>query len=337
MTSPSEGEEPGDSPKKPTRVRPATIQCFSAPTVASAAIILFLASLIVARVMGVSVPVTLAAAAGLVVVLLLGVELALLSGLQPQEHAGASGGYSDESIAAARSRLFAIAGEQLFAFALTGLIVSAGVLYFTSRTTKEQQLRDDRQRFLAYVEAAAEDELGFRRSTQYVGFDLSGLRAADVLIKDADLTDSIINKVDFRKATFLNGTLARASSKEAFFDEVEAVGLIARGIELEEVSFTGATVTDGGFENARLTRVDFTGSSLEGVQFQGAHLKVVNFTRVNLSGVNFYNTSMKSITWDDVCWRADDPPTGSDELPTESRGQPNPNGFCPPLVEEDDS
>lgn len=306
----------------------ATVRCFGLYSVMSAAIILLIASFIVVRVMGVSTLTTLVAAAGLVLLLLFGVELALRSAL-PAASAGTPGRYSDEATTAAKKRLFAIAGEQILAFALTGFVVSFGVLYFGNRAEKEQQLREDRQRFLAYVEETSVNELGYRRSTRYIGFDFSGMAAADVLIKDANLSGATLDDVNFAGSTFRDSILDEARGKKVIFDGVDAFGLTARGIRLDGASFTRAFLQEGDFEGATLARVDFTGSSLEGVLFQDTEMDDVNFSGVNLSGAKFHDASMSSIVWDNVCWRSDDPPSGSSQLPDKSAGEPDPLGFCP--------
>lgn len=333
MTSPNENE--GERSATSAASGLAVLRCFSPPAVVTLAIILFLISLIVALVMGANVPLTLTAAAALVSLLFLGAELSLRSGLAASTNESS---YSSESIGVARQRLFAIVGEQLLAMALTGLIVSAGVIYFTTRSEKEQQLREDRQRFLAYVEQISTNQAGSLESVQYVDFDLSGMRAHGLQIEKINLTDSVLDQVEFKDATFVDTTLNRVEGNGTNFDRSSAVRLSVKEADLEEASFRGAITAGINFEASRLKDVDFTMAILMEARFVGADMDRVDFSGANLSGATFHGATMKSIIWDGACWSADNPPSGSDELPAASNGQPDEaTNSCPPVNQGGDS
>lgn len=109
------------------------------------------------------------------------------------------------------------------------------------------------------------------------GADLASARLAETILADTKLINANLTGVEFFK------------NPEDQGEEIAAT--------LENIDFSGATLSNSIFINTKLLGVDLKGSNLINASFGGAKLFTVNFDKANLANANFNNVTFNAVSF----------------------------------------
>jgi uncharacterized protein YjbI with pentapeptide repeats len=104
------------------------------------------------------------------------------------------------------------------------------------------------------------------------GIDITGAKLRDARLTRADLSQSLLDKIDGRRAKFNSATLAGTSFNEA---------------RLVEADFTKADLTGASFKGSDLRRARLFRAILRGADFTGARMEGADLLNADLSGATW--------------------------------------------------
>jgi uncharacterized protein YjbI with pentapeptide repeats len=104
----------------------------------------------------------------------------------------------------------------------------------------------------------------------------------NTILRQADLSGSLLRKADFRYSDLRNANLSNASLYGALFDHAQL-----QNAQMKNVRANGSS-----FYHANLSNVDLSGAELTNINASQAILSRANLSKVNASGSNFFETDL---------------------------------------------